>query len=385
MFERELLMIPGPTNVDPRVLRAMCKPPLSHTSLEFASIFKEALDNLKKVFMTRDEVFVVAGSGTLALEMAIANIVEPGDKVLNTVSGYFGQYFVEISKVYGAKPRVLEVPWGKPVKPELVKEALKEDDYKAVTVTHVETSTGLVNPIKEIGEVVRKNSNAFYIVDTVCSLGGMEVRVDDWHIDICVSGSQKCLGVPPGLALVAANSRALEHVEKRKASVGSWYGSFKNWLPVMRDPTKYFATPAVNMIYALNEALKLVLEEGLENRFRRHFILAEAFRTAMEALNLKLVAERESAANTVSAIYYPEGVDDNQFRNKMKEHGIVVAGTLGPLKGKGFRVGHMGNVNQNDIFATIAAIESTLKRLGCKVEIGKGVAAAQEKLLSLKK
>ncbi|MBS7607981.1 MAG: alanine--glyoxylate aminotransferase family protein [Candidatus Bathyarchaeia archaeon] len=385
MFERELLMIPGPTNVDPRVLRAMCKPPLSHTSLEFASIFKEALDNLKKVFMTRDEVFVVAGSGTLALEMAIANIVEPGDKVLNTVSGYFGQYFVEISKVYGAKPRVLEVPWGKPVKPELVKEALKEDDYKAVTVTHVETSTGLVNPIKEIGEVVRKNSNAFYIVDTVCSLGGMEVRVDDWHIDICVSGSQKCLGVPPGLALVAANSRALEHVEKRKASVGSWYGSFKNWLPVMRDPTKYFATPAVNMIYALNEALKLVLEEGLENRFRRHFILAEAFRTAMEALNLKLVAERESAANTVSAIYYPEGVDDNQFRNKMKEHGIVVAGTLGPLKGKGFRVGHMGNVNQNDIFATIAAIESTLKRLGCKVEIGKGVAAAQEKLLSLTK
>ncbi|MEM0095993.1 MAG: alanine--glyoxylate aminotransferase family protein [Candidatus Bathyarchaeia archaeon] len=385
MFERELLMIPGPTNVDPRVLRAMCKPPLSHTSLEFASIFKEALDNLKKVFMTRDEVFVVAGSGTLALEMAIANIVEPGDKVLNTVSGYFGQYFVEISKVYGAKPRVLEVPWGKPVKPELVKEALKEDDYKAVTVTHVETSTGLVNPIKEIGEVVRKNSNAFYIVDTVCSLGGMEVRVDDWHIDICVSGSQKCLGVPPGLALVAANSRALEHVEKRKASVGSWYGSFKNWLPVMRDPTKYFATPAVNMIYALNEALKLVLEEGLENRFRRHFILAEAFRTAMEALNLKLVAERESAANTVSAIYYPEGVDDNQFRDKMKEHGIVVAGTLGPLKGKGFRVGHMGNVNQNDIFATIAAIESTLKRLGCKVEIGKGVAAAQEKLLSLTK
>ncbi|MEM2419835.1 MAG: alanine--glyoxylate aminotransferase family protein [Candidatus Bathyarchaeia archaeon] len=385
MLERELLMIPGPTNVDPRVLRAMCKPPLSHTSSEFAGIFKEAIDNLKKVFMTRDEVFVVAGSGTLALEMAIANIVEPGDKVLNTVSGYFGQYFVEISKVYGAKPRVLEVPWGKPVKPELVKDALKKDDYKVVTVTHVETSTGVANPIKEIGEVVRKNSNAFYMVDAVCSLGGMEVRVDDWHIDVCVSGSQKCLGAPPGLALVAANSRALEYVEKRKVPVGSWYGSFKNWLPVMRDPTKYFATPAVNMIYALNEALKLVLEEGLENRFKRHYILAEAFRTAIEALNLKLVAERESAANTVSAICYPEGVDDNQFRNKMKEHGIAVAGTLGPLKGKGFRVGHMGNVSPNDIFATIAAIESTLKRLGCKVEIGKGVAAAQEKLLSLTK
>lgn len=385
MFERELLMITGPTNVDPRVLRAMCKPPLSHTSPEFASIFKEALDDLKKVFMTESEVFAVAGSGTLALEMAIANILEPGDKVLNTVSGHFGQYFVEISKVYGAKPRVLEVSWGKPVNPELVKEALKENEYKAVTVTHVETSTGVSSPIREIGEVVRKHSDAFYIVDTVCSLGGMEVRVDDWNIDVCASGSQKCLGVPPGLALIAASPRALEYIEKRKIPVGSWYGSFKNWLPVMRDPTKYFATPAVNMVYALNEALKLVVEEGLNNRFRRHYVLAEAFRAAIEALNLKLVAERENAANTVSAVYYPDGVDDNQFRSEMKKHGIIVASTLGPLKGKGFRVGHMGNISQNDIFSTIAAIEATLKRLGCKVETGKGVAAAQEKLLSLTK
>ncbi|MEM2385571.1 MAG: aminotransferase class V-fold PLP-dependent enzyme, partial [Candidatus Bathyarchaeia archaeon] len=220
-------------------------------------------------------------------------------------------------------------------------------------------------------------------VDTVSSLGGMEVRVDDWHIDVCVSGSQKCLGVPPGLALMAVSPRALEYVENRKVPVASWYGSLKNWLPVMRDPTKYFATPAVNIIYALNEALKIVVSEGLDNRFRRHYVLAEAFRTAMEALNLKLVAERESAADTVSAIYYPEGVDDNQFRSEMKKHGIIVASTIGPLKGKGFRVGHMGNVNQNDIFATIAAVETSLKRLGCKVETGKGVAAAQEKLLSL--
>jgi aspartate aminotransferase-like enzyme len=383
MYERELLMIPGPTNVDPRVLRAMCRPPLSHTSPEFASIFKEALNNLKKVFMTEGEVFAVAGSGTLALEMAIANTVEPGDKVLNTVSGFFGQYFVEISKVYGAVPRVLEVPWGKPVKPEQVKEALMEDYYKAVTVTHVETSTGVANPIKEIGEVVKKHSDAFYIVDTVCSLGGMEVRVDEWGIDICVSGSQKCLGVPPGLGLIAISGKVLEFLERRKKPVGSWYGSFKNWLPVMRDPTKYFATPAVNMVYALNEALKIVIEEGLENRFRRHHVLAEAFRAAVEALNLKLVAERESAADTVSAIYYPENVEDNQFRNEMKKRGITVASTMGPLKGKGFRVGHMGNVNQNDIFATITAIETTLKHLGFKAELGRGKAAAQEKFLSL--
>jgi len=383
MIERELLMIPGPTNVDPRVLRAMCRPPLSHTSSEFAGIFKEALNNLKKVFMTESEVFVIAGSGTLALEMAIANIIEPGDKILNCVSGYFGNYFVEISRVFGAVPRVLEVEWGKAVKPKQVEEALKEDNYKAVTVTHVETSTGVFNPIKEIGEVVKKQSDAFYIVDTVSSLGGMEVRVDEWGIDVCASGSQKCIGVPPGLALIAVSQKTLEYLEKRKSKIGTWYGSFKNWLPIMRDPTKYFATPAVNMIYALNESLKIIIEEGLENRFRRHHVLAESFRAAIDALNLKLVAEKGNASNTVSAVYYPEKIEDNQFRSEMKKCGIVVAATLGPLKGKGFRVGHMGNVNQNDIFSLITAIETSLKRLGHEVEMGTGIAAAQEKLLSL--
>jgi aspartate aminotransferase-like enzyme len=383
MIERELLMIPGPTNVDPRVLRAMCRPPLSHTSPEFAGIFKEALNNLKKVFMTESEVFVIAGSGTLALEMAIANIIEPGDKILNCVSGYFGNYFVEISRVFGAVPRVLEVEWGKAVKPKQVEEALKEDNYKAVTVTHVETSTGVFNPIKEIGEVVKKQSDAFYIVDTVSSLGGMEVRVDEWGIDVCASGSQKCIGVPPGLALIAVSQKTLEYLEKRKSKIGTWYGSFKNWLPIMRDPTKYFATPAVNMIYALNESLKIIIEEGLENRFRRHHVLAESFRAAIDALNLKLVAEKGNASNTVSAVYYPEKIEDNQFRSEMKKCGIVVAATLGPLKGKGFRVGHMGNVNQNDIFSLITAIETSLKRLGHDVEMGTGIAAAQEKLLSL--
>jgi aspartate aminotransferase-like enzyme len=315
--------------------------------------------------------------------MAIANIIEPGDKILNCVSGYFGNYFVEISRVFGAVPRVLEVEWGKAVKPKQVEEALKEDNYKAVTVTHVETSTGVFNPIKEIGEVVKKQSDAFYIVDTVSSLGGMEVRVDEWGIDVCASGSQKCIGVPPGLALIAVSQKTLEYLEKRKSKIGTWYGSFKNWLPIMRDPTKYFATPAVNMIYALNESLKIIIEEGLENRFRRHHVLAESFRAAIDALNLKLVAEKGNASNTVSAVYYPEKIEDNQFRSEMKKCGIVVAATLGPLKGKGFRVGHMGNVNQNDIFSLITAIETSLKRLGHEVEMGTGIAAAQEKLLSL--
>jgi aspartate aminotransferase-like enzyme len=260
---------------------------------------------------------------------------------------------------------------------------LKQDDYKAVTVTHVDTSTGVVSSIKEIGRAVKENSDAFYIVDTVCSLGGMEVRVDDWEIDVCVSGSQKCIGLPPGLALLSCSDRTLGFLEKRKTPVGMWYGDLKNWLPIMMDPSKYFATPPVNMIYALSESLRRILAEGLENRFKRHHVMAEAFRDAMDSLNIKLVAQANCRADTLTAAYYPETIEDAPFRSEMRKRGIIVASTIGPIKGKGFRVGHMGNVNENDILSTIAAIETTLARLGCKCIPGDGLAVAQEKLSSL--
>lgn len=383
MSERELLMIPGPTNVDSSVFRALSKPTLSHVSPKFVQIFRQSLADLKKVFMTDGEAFIVAGGGTLAMEMAVANIVEPNDKVLNLVSGVFGQRFVEITKYHGALPTVVEAPWGEAVKPDMVKDALQRNDYKAVTVVHVDTSTGVANPIREIGQVVRNYSDALCIVDTVCSLGGMEVRVDDWKIDICLTGSQKCLGVPPGLALLVVRGEAMKLLETRRNPTNFYYGDFKNWLPIMRDPSKYFATPPVNMVYAFSEALKLVLEEGLEKRLRRHYLFAEALRAAMDALNLKIVAEREYAANTITAIHYPEKVEDQAFRRGMKECGVVVAGGLGPLRGKGFRIGHMGNVNLNDITSTIGAVEITLRNLGYRFEYGAGLKAAQEKLLFL--
>jgi len=381
--ERELVMIPGPTNVDSSVLRALSRPTLSHVSSEFADIFKRSLVNLKKVFMTNGEAFIVAGSGTLAMEMAVANVVEPNDKVLNLVSGVFGQRFVDVTKYHRALPTVLEAPWGEAVKPDMVKDALQRDDYKAVTVVHVDTSTGVANPIKEIGQVVKNYSDALYIVDTVCSLGGMEVPVDDWKIDICLTGSQKCLGVPPGLALLVVREEAMKLLETRSNPIDFYYGDFKNWLPIMRDPSKYFATPPVNMVYALSEALNLVLEEGLEKRFRRHYVCAEALRAAIDALNLKIVAEREYASNTITAIHYPEKVEDQAFRTGMKACGVVVAGGLGPLKGKGFRIGHMGNVNLSDITSTIGAVEITLRNLGYLFEYGAGLKAAEEKLLSV--
>jgi aspartate aminotransferase-like enzyme len=381
-MERELLMIPGPTNVNPSVLTALGTPTKSHVSPWFVEVFRETLDNLKKVFMTQGETFVLAGSGTLAMEVAVANLVEPGDKVLSLVSGMFGQRFVEIARYHKAVPVVKEVPLGKAVTPTVVKETLEKDEYKVVTVVHVDTSAGVANPIKDIGEAVRKSSEAFYVVDTVCSLGGMEVRVDDWNIDFCVAGSQKCIATPPGLALIAVNKRTLDFLEARKNPANFYYGDLNNWLPIMRDPTKYFATPPVNMVYALHQALRLVLEEGLENRFKRHHVLAEALRTAIYELNLQLVADRRHAADTVTAVYYPRGVEDKVFRRIMAERGVVIAGGLGPLAGKIFRIGHMGNVNANDILVTIGAVENALRELGHHFKYGSGVQAARETLLS---
>jgi aspartate aminotransferase-like enzyme len=333
--------------------------------------------------MTKREAFVIAGSGTLALEIGVANIIEPGDKILNVVTGFFGHYFVEISRAHGAVCKTLEAPWGKCVEPDQVRKALKEDDYQAVTITHVDTSTGVTNPIEEIGQIVKENSGAFYVVDTVCSLGGMEVRVDDWNIDACVSGSQKCIGLPPGLALLSIGDRALNLLENRNTPVGLWYGDLKNWLPIMRDPAKYFATPPVNMIYALSESLKAILAEGLEPRFRRHHVIAEAIRAAIETLNIRLVADEKCSADTLTAAYYPENIEDTSFRSEMRKRGVVVASTIGPIKGKGFRIGHMGNVSENDILSTIGAIEGTLAHLGYKFSLGAGLAAAQGKLVPL--
>jgi aspartate aminotransferase-like enzyme len=183
--------------------------------------------------------------------------------------------------------------------------------------------------------------------------------------------------------LISANDRALDLLENRKTPVGLWYGDLKNWSPVMKDPSKYFATPAVNMIYALSESLKAILVEGLEPRFRRHHVIAEAFRAAMEALSIKIVADKECAADTITAAYYPDNVDDAAFRNGMRRCGLVVASTIGPIKGKGFRVGHMGNVSQNDIMSTIAGVETTLRHLNYRFSFGAGLMAAQKELLSI--
>jgi alanine-glyoxylate transaminase/serine-glyoxylate transaminase/serine-pyruvate transaminase len=380
MNERDLLMIPGPTNVDPVVLRAMARPTISHTSASFANISKETMVDFGRIFKTKGVILPLAGSGTLGAEVGLANILEPGDKVLAVSGGYFGDRLAEVATTLGARVDKLDVEWGSAAKKEDVEQRLSSAKYKALLAVHVDTSTGVANPAKELAGLA-KQKGALFVLDTVCSMGGMDVQVDDWGIDVCFTGSQKALAVPPGMTVISFSPKAMEAREKRKVSPIFYYGDIKRWLPILQDPTKYFATPAVNMVYALHESCKQILAEGLEERFKRHAKLASAFRAGLRAMGLRLLCEDSAASNTLTVAYYPEGVRDAEFRRVMaEEYGVVVAGGLGPLKEKAFRVGHMGNVNRNDILATLSAIEGSLAKQAYALKTGSGVSAANQEL-----
>lgn len=382
MSERNLVMIPGPTNVDPTVLRSMAKPTLSHVSDTFVNITKETLNDLHQIFKTTGLILPLAGSGTLGLEVGLANIIEPNDRVLSISGGYFGDRLAEVATTLGAKVDKLDVPWGSAANLQEVETRLSSNDYKAMLVVHVDTSTGVANPAKELAALAKKK-NALFVLDTVCSMGGMDVQVDNWGIDVCLTGSQKALAIPPGMTIISFSSKALATRNQRKTSLRIYYGDIKRWEPVLQDPSKYFATPAVNMMYALHESCKMILSEGLETRFARHAKLASAFRSGLRAIGLRILCEENVAADTLTVPYYPDGVRDTVFRKTMGErYGIAVAGGLGPLREKAFRVGHMGNVNRNDILATISAIEGSLAEQNYDFKTGSGISAANRTLMT---
>ena len=368
-------MIPGPTNVDPKVLRSMARPTLAHTSGNFVTIFKETLVDLGKIFKTSGVVLPLAGSGTLGAEVAFSNIIEPKDQVLVLSGGYFGDRLADIAVNLGAKVDKLEVPWGSAPVIDDVERKLSSNKYKVMAAVHVDTSTGVANPAKELGALA-KAKDVLFLLDTVCSMGGMDVQVDEWGINVCFTGSQKALAVPPGMTIVSFDSKAQRVREQRKTSPTSYYGDLKRWLPILNDPTKYFATPPVNMVYALHEGCRMVLAEGLEERFSRHERMASAFRAGLRAIGFRLLCDDAVASNTLTVAYYPTGVRDVEFRKSMQESGIVVAGELGPLKDKAFRVGHMGNVSRSDILATLGAIEGSLSNERYRFQLGAGTSAA---------
>jgi aspartate aminotransferase-like enzyme len=380
--ERELLMIPGPTMVSPRVLRSMAKPVLSHVSGEFVEGFAEALELQKKLFMTDATPFMLSASGTLGMEAATSNLMEKGEKILCIENGFFGEKWEEIVTAHGGVVDRLRFNWGNALDLKQVEEKLSSEDYKAFTVEHVDTSTGIANPIDKIGEFA-KHTDALYIVDSVCGLGGMPLKMDDWNIDFCLTGSQKALGAPPGISLFCVNDTAWEAVEKRSTTIDNYYANLTRWKPIMDNPRGYFATPAVGMVLAMREALRIIDEEGLESRWRRHQVYSDAFKAGLEALGLEQFPEEGSRATTLSVPKIPEEVSDSDMRGLMRiKYGVIIAGGLGKLGGKTVRVGHMGNVTNNDIIATISAMEMSLMELGFEIEPGASVGAAEKILIS---
>ncbi|MFQ6051327.1 MAG: pyridoxal-phosphate-dependent aminotransferase family protein [Candidatus Hydrothermarchaeota archaeon] len=378
MYERRLLMIPGPTNVDPRVLRAMMRPIINHRSQAFGKILTETCEMMKTVFRTENDVFLLTGSGTAGMEAAIANIIEPGDKVLCAISGKFGQRFKKIVETFGGNPIEVSAEWGQPINPDDIKRKLEENpDTKAVTLVFNETSTATKNPVKEIGDIV-KDYDALFIVDTISALSADEFYTDKYNVDICVNGSQKDLAAPPGISPIAVSEKAWEVIDNVEAR--TYYLSLRQCKEYFnRNPPQTPYTPAIPLFYALNEALKMVLEEGLEKRIKRHEKIAKAVRAGIRALGLSLFANQKYASNTVTAINIPEGITDSELRGKMREkYGIEVAGGQDHLKGKIFRIGHMGTVQISDILQTIGALELILKESGLDIEPGSGVSAVEE-------
>lgn len=377
MKNKKLLMIPGPSPVTRSIQNELGRETVAFGDPAFVAGFKELLSDLKTLWHTTGEVFVVAGSGTLAMEMAIANSTKRGDNVLVVSHGYFGNRFTEICTAKGLQVDVLESSWGSIVTPETIASQLSMKHYSVVTVTHVDTSTGVSAPIEEIGKIVSRHHDTLSVVDGVCATGGEREYIDEMNIDLLLTGSQKAFGVPPGIAVVWAGERALAR-RKELGIIPEYYCDFNRWLPIMHDPSKYFATPPVNMIWAMKEALSLIKNEGLDRRIVRHKKFALALQAAMEELGFRILAEQGCRASTLSCLLYPEGVDDMSFRSILAEEGVQVAGGIGAYAGKMFRLGHMGNIDTHDLVSVVGAIERTLHRLGRKVEFGKAAGILQQ-------
>ncbi|UCE42127.1 MAG: alanine--glyoxylate aminotransferase family protein [Candidatus Aminicenantes bacterium] len=363
MKQEKLLLIPGPTPVHPRILNALSQPTLSHVSPVFVAELKEALANLKKiVFNKRGESFIVAGAGTLAMEMALLNTFAKQERLLILSQGFFGQRMEKIARSFGLDYDVLRSEQGKAVEPGMLDERISQRAYAAVAATHVDTATGVCAPIREYAQIIREYET-FFIVDGVCATGGIEERMDEWEVDIVLTAAQKCFGVPPGLAVLVVSERVIKKRESMK-TIPAFYADLLNWLPIMKDPSKYFSTPSVNEMRAFLEGTKIMLEEGMENRFARHSRVAQTIRTKLLDLGFSFVPENPYLADTLSVVRYPDGIEDGVFRKTFAENGVIVAGGLGDFAGKVFRMGHMGNLSFSQVDFALDSLEKTLASIG---------------------
>lgn len=377
MDDKLMLMIPGPTPVPEQVLLAMAKHPIGHRSGDFSKIQAEIVENLKWLHQTQNDLLILAASGTGAMEAGIINFLSAGDRVLVGCNGKFGDRWAEVCEAYGLQTEKITAEWGQPLDPEQFRQALegdREKQIKAVIITHSETSTGVINDLETINRHVKAHGEALIIVDTVTSLGATSVPVDAWGLDVVASGSQKGYMIPPGLGFVTVSAKAWDAY--KTAKLPRYYldlGKYRK--SAAKDTTPF--TPAINLFFALQAALRMMKAEGLENIFARHHRQLTATRAAIAALGLPLFAADHCASPAITAVA-PDRVDAEQVRSVMrKKFDIVLAGGQDHLKGKIFRIGHLGFVADRDILAAIAALEATLQELGYEsFTPGAGVSAA---------
>lgn len=392
-MEEELLMIPGPVPVIPRIREAMSKQMIHHRGNEFAEIHEGIVKNLKNIFQTKNDIFVLSGSGTCAMEAAIGNLIQRNNgrekteiACITVTNGKFGERFKEIAERYGedaVTPANFE--WGEPIELEMVKEAVENSPSpKVITMVHNETSTGILNPAKEVGDLAKKH-DAVFVLDCITSIGGDEVPVDQLGVDIAIVGSQKCLGTPPGLSAISISEKALDLMRDNPSR--PYYMDLIAYKKSMeKRQTPY--TPALPLFFALSEALEVIREEGMERRIKRHRILSKAVRAAATRLGLSLfpkLNEVSAYSNTVTAINVPiaNGITDEQLRGGMRKRGVIVAGGQEKLKGKIFRVATMGNITGKEVLRTVEVLEEVLRENKFIEEEGKGSEEAKEVLSTL--
>lgn len=384
MVLKRYLLTPGPTPVPDEVLLAGARGIMHHRSPEYSELFLRVLDGLKYVFQTKNDILVFSASGTGAMESAVTNLVSPGDRVLVASNGNFGERWHELNQAYGAEVTLLDYEWGQKAEPADIARALEADDgLVAVFCTQSETSTGVVNDIQEIARVVRPH-RAVLVVDAVSGLGATELKTDEWGVDVVVSGSQKALMTPPGLAFVSVSPAAWEL--NRRVRNPSYYVSWRESKKALDDPSPQMPwTPPVGVMLSLDKALELIREEELEHVFQRHRILGRAAREAAKALGLELFSLDDPEATSVTAIRVPAGVDGAQLTKVMRlTYGVTIAGGQGRVAGKIFRVGHCGYFGPFDIITAIASLEMALRDVGYQSQLGAGVAAAQRVFLEEK-
>jgi len=359
-----ILMGPGPSNVHPRVLKAMSMPMIGHLDPVFLKIMDQTMELLRKVFQTKNCLTIpVSGTGSAGMEAAFVNFVEEGDRVVVGIKGVFGERIADLLRRLKAEVVEVREEWGKPIDISRIANELKKNKAKAVAIVHAETSTGVLQPIEELGKFVRE-SGSLFIVDTVTSLGGVPVKVDEWLIDVCYSGTQKCLSCPPGISPLTVNERAINVMKSRRTRIPSWYLDLTMIEKYWGSERVYHHTAPVSMIYALREALKLIIEEGLEERFSRHKENYRYLAEKLEGIGIKYLVEEKYRLPTLNSVLIPQGTDDKDVRKKLiEEYGIEIGGGLGNLSGKIWRIGLMGySSNKDNINLLISALKKILSK-----------------------